>query len=76
MLPHNHELMFSIVSAVSVHSYGNVIIFPWGYGPAAHPEAAEMSRLAYKMVNDIKWRTEDKALYVPGTAYQVFDRFQ
>ena len=53
-----------------------MIIFPWGYGPVAHPEAAEMSRLAYKMVNDIKWRTEDKALYVPGTAYQVFDRFQ
>ena len=26
-----------IQAAVSVHSYGNVIIFPWGYKEARHP---------------------------------------
>ena len=49
-----------------------MITFPWGYGPVAHPEAEEMSRLAYKMVYAIKDQTEDMALYVPGTTDQVF----
>ena len=62
----------SIVAAFSIHSYGNVMIFPWGYGPAEpHDNAEEMARLAYKMVNDIKWYTKDRELYVPGTAYQA-----
>ena len=26
-----------IRAAVSVHSYGNVLIFPWGYKEARHP---------------------------------------
>ena len=30
-----------------------------------------MAELAYKMSNDIKWKTSDRELYVPGTAYQV-----
>ena len=48
------------------------MIFPWGYGPAEpHDNAEEMSRLAYKMVNAIKWYTKDRELYVPGTAYQA-----
>ena len=43
--------MFSIVAAFSIHSYGNVIIFPWGFGPAEpHENAEEMERLAFKMV--------------------------
>ena len=62
----------SIVAAFSIHSYGNVMIFPWGYGPSEpHDNAEEMARLAYKMVNDIKWYTKDRELYVPGTAYQA-----
>ncbi len=62
----------SIVAAFSIHSYGNVMIFPWGYGPAEpHDNAEEMSRLAYKMVNAIKWYTKDREIYVPGTAYQA-----
>ena len=48
------------------------MIFPWGYGPSEpHDNAEEMARLAYKMVNDIKWYTKDRELYVPGTAYQA-----
>ena len=48
------------------------MIFPWGYGPAEpHDNVEEMSRLAYKMVNAIKWYTKDREIYVPGTAYQA-----
>ena len=66
--------MFSIVAAVAVHSKGNMILFPWGYAadPPPHPNADEMSRLAYKMYWKIKTNTEDRAIYVPGTACQVF----
>ena len=60
-----------IVAAFSIHSYGNVMIFPWGYANIKHENEDKMSELAYKMVNDIKWRTSDRELYVPGTAYQV-----
>ena len=65
--------IISIVAAFSIHSYGNVIIFPWGYAPnmEPHDNVEEMARLAYKMVNDIKWYTKDRELYVPGTAYQA-----
>ena len=39
--------MFSLVSAVAVHSKGNMILFPWGYAadPPPHPNAEEMVRL-------------------------------
>ena len=47
------------------------MIFPWGYANIKHENEDKMSELAYKMVNDIKWRTSDRELYVPGTAYQV-----
>ena len=47
------------------------MIFPWGYANIKHEDVDKMSELAYKMVNDIKWRTSEGELYVPGTAYQV-----
>ena len=47
------------------------MIFPWGYANVKHEDVDKMSELAYKMANDIKWRTSDRELYVPGTAYQV-----
>lgn len=74
ILKPNKFNIVSIVAAFSIHAYGNVMIFPWGYGPAEpHDNAEEMARLAYKMVNDIKlkWYTKDRELYVPGTAYQA-----
>ena len=60
-----------IVAAFSIHSYGNLIIFPWGYANVKHKNADKMAELAYKMANDIKWKTSDRELYVPGTSYQV-----
>ena len=64
-------VLFSVVAGVSVHSYGNVLIMPWGYDDVAHDDQDQLSRLAYKMVNAVKWNTKDRELYVPGTAYQV-----
>ena len=57
------------MAAISVHSYGNVLIFPWGYKEEAHPEKARLSKLAYKVVNTIRAMTGE--IYVPGTAYEV-----
>ena len=64
-----------IVSAISIHSYGNVLIFPWGYSMQTHPDKAKLSRLAYKMMNSVKWSSEDYEIYVPGTAFEVKYRF-
>ena len=58
-----------IQAAISVHSYGNVLIFPWGYSEEQHPEKYRLSKMAYKIVNAIKWTTNE--FYVPGTAYEV-----
>ena len=60
-----------IVSAISIHSYGNVLIFPWGYSMERHPDKDRLSRLAYKMMNSVKWNSEDYEIYVPGTAFEV-----
>ena len=60
-----------IVSAISIHSYGNVLIFPWGYSMEKHPDKDRLSRLAYKMMNSVKWSSEDYEIYVPGTAFEV-----
>ena len=57
------------MAAISVHSYGNVLIFPWGYTEEQHPDKARISRFAYKVVNTIRWVTGE--IYVPGTAYEV-----
>ena len=34
---------------------------PWGYDDIAHEEAKQMTRMAYKMVNAVKWGTKDRA---------------
>ena len=57
------------MAAISVHSYGNVWIFPWGYTEEQHPEKARISKLAYKVVNTIRFMTGE--IFVPGTAYEV-----
>lgn len=62
-----------IMAAISVHSYGNVWIFPWGYTEEQHPEKARISKLAYKVVNTIRFMTGE--IFVPGTAYEVFGQW-
>ena len=57
------------MAAISVHSYGNVVIFPWGYADEEHPEKSRLSTLAYKVVNTIRYVTGE--VYVPGTSYEV-----
>ena len=47
--------LYRIEAAFSIHSYGNVLIFPWGYANVKHRNRDKMSKLAYKMVNEIKW---------------------
>ena len=59
------------MAAISIHSYGNVLIFPWGYSMEKHPDKDRLSRLAYKMMNSVKWYSEDYEIYVPGTAFEV-----
>ena len=67
----NPDYNLRIVSAISIHSYGNVLIFPWGYSMEKHPDKDRLSRLAYKMMNSVKWSSEDYEIYVPGTAFEV-----
>ena len=40
-----------------------------------HPDKDKISRLAYKMMNNVKWSSDDYEIYVPGTAFEVFDRW-
>eukprot|EP00088_Acartia_fossae_P024293 TRINITY_DN2525_c0_g1_i3.p1 TRINITY_DN2525_c0_g1~~TRINITY_DN2525_c0_g1_i3.p1 ORF type:complete len:431 (-),score=73.77 TRINITY_DN2525_c0_g1_i3:221-1513(-) len=56
--------------AVSVHSFGNVLIYPWGYTSQPHPNQKELHRIASKVSDAIKNITGE--YYQPGTAKQVF----
>ena len=73
--------MFSLVSAVAVHSKGNMILFPWGYAadPPPHPNAEEMVRLLAlshlrhyaKQVLKPSWETDDKVIRAPVGTFSV-----
>lgn len=56
--------------AVSVHSFGNVLIYPWGYTSKPHPNTKELRRIATSVANAVKNITGEE--YKPGTAKQVF----
>jgi len=56
--------------AVSVHSFGNVFIYPWGYTNKPHPNTNELRRVANSVTAAIKNITGEN--YKPGTAKQVF----
>ncbi|XP_023320641.1 carboxypeptidase B [Eurytemora carolleeae] len=67
----NHiEQTSGIRAAVSVHSFGNVLIFPWGYTETAHPQKAALSELANVISDTIYQKYEER--YKPGTAKEVF----
>jgi len=59
-----------IQAAVSVHSYGNVIIFPWGYKEARHPNKTMLSTMANHIRNEVQKVTGEH--YRPGTSKEVF----
>jgi len=60
----------NIRAAVSIHSYGSVIIYPWGYKQTQHPRRGQLSKLAKEISDAVK--TNHKEYYEPGTAREVF----
>ena len=62
--------MKNIKAAVSVHSYGSVLIYPWGYRHDQHPSRAKLSQLARSISSEV--RREHGVIYTPGTAKEVF----
>jgi len=64
------EQLQNIRVAVSVHSFGNVLIYPWGYTNKPHPNQRELHRIASSVANAIRNITGE--VYQPGTAKQVF----
>ena len=60
----------NIMAAVSVHSYGNVLIYPWGYlRKRQHPRRRQLRRLAKQIRKAIMKKTKEK--YAIGTARDV-----
>ena len=60
----------NIKAAVSVHSYGNDIIYPWGYlKKKQHPRRRQLRSLAKKIRKAILRKTREK--YAIGTAREV-----
>jgi len=60
----------TIKAAVSIHSYGNVLIYPWGYKQEKHSRQVQLASLATKMSKAIQDKYGEK--YQPGTAREVF----
>ena len=59
----------NIKAAVSIHSYGNVLIYPWGFQKKQHPRRKQLRRMARKIRKRILKRTEE--IYEIGTAVDV-----
>ena len=59
----------NIKAAVSIHSYGNVLIYPWGYQKKQHPRRKQLRRMARMIRKRILKRTEE--IYEIGTAMDV-----
>jgi len=60
----------NVTVAVSVHSFGNVLIYPWGYKVEQHARRAPLAALAHAISGAIKEKTAE--VYQPGTAKEVF----
>jgi len=60
----------NIRAAISIHSYGNVLIYPWGYKHTQHPRKTQLAKLATEVSNAIKEKHGE--VYQPGTAREVF----
>jgi len=56
--------------AISVHAYGNVLIYPWGYKHVVHPDSDKLARLAGLVRDAILKKTGE--VYTAGTAVEVF----
>lgn len=60
----------NIKAAISIHSYGNVLIYPWGYKQTPHPKRNQLAQLATDISQSIQEKHSEK--YRPGTAREVF----
>jgi len=60
----------NIKAAISIHSYGNVLIYPWGYKQTQHPRRSQLASLATDISTAIQQKHGEK--YQPGTAREVF----
>ena len=59
----------NIKAAISIHSYGNVLIYPWGYKQTPHPKRSQLAKLATDISKAIQEKHSEK--YQPGTAREV-----
>ena len=60
----------NVKAAVSIHSYGSVLIYPWGYKQEQHPSRGKLSGLAKEISKAVKDGHQE--YYEPGTAREVF----
>ena len=59
----------NIRAAVSIHSYGNYLFYPWGFKNTQHPRRRQLKRLAKSVQKSILKKTKES--YKIGTAVQV-----
>merc|ERR1712032_1700757 len=64
------QSLTNVKAAISVHSFGNVLIYPWGYKEKQHERRVPLASLANDMSQAIFSRTGER--YEPGTAREVF----
>jgi len=60
----------NIQAAISVHAYGNVLLYPWGYKKTAHPRRSELRRVAENVVRVINETTGEN--YTVGSVAEVW----
>ena len=59
----------NIRAAVSIHSYGNYLFYPWGFKNTQHPRRRQLTSLAKSVQKSILKKTKES--YKIGTAIQV-----
>jgi len=64
------QSLTQVKAAISVHSFGSVLIYPWGYKEKQHERRVPLASLANEISQAILSRTGER--YEPGTAREVF----
>lgn len=62
--------LHNVAAAISIHSFGSVLIYPWGYKTAQHPRRSKLASLANSISEEVQEHHQE--LYQPGTAKEVF----
>lgn len=63
-----HYIILLLQVYLSFHSYGQYILYPWGYDRRVTPDYMDLNHVGNQMAESIKKATNDKSVYTVGNS--------